>query len=379
MKKDKERVILTADKGVALVVMKKEDYIKKSEELLNTSTYKKIAEDPTSKQKTRLISILKNIKAEGGLKEENYRKMYPTGAVSPKYYGLPKIHKPGIPLRPIISSTGTVTYNTAKELAKILKPLVGLPSHHVHNTKDFIDHIKEVRLRPGECIISYHVTSLFTSVPIQPVLNIIQQRLTTDQDLQNRTSMSIQHIINLLEFCLNSTSFVFQGQYYQQMEGAAMGSPLSPIVANIFMEQFEKEALETAPHPPSLWKRFVDDTFVILEEKHKDEFFHHINSLDTNIKFTAETSKADGSIPFLDAWITPQRDGSLQTKVYRKPTHTNQYLQWDSHHSISNKYSVISSLLHKAKDICSSKQSLEEEQKVDTRSTTKPASTQHGP
>ena len=110
--------------------------------------------------------------------------------------------------------------------------------------------------------------------------------------------MSIQHIINLLEFCLNITSFVFQGQYYQQMEGAAIGSPLSPIVANIFMEKFEREALETAPHPPSLWKRFVDETFVILEEKHKDEFFHHINSLDTNIKFTAETSKADGSIPF---------------------------------------------------------------------------------
>ena len=116
-----------------------------------------------------------------------------------------------------------------------------------------------------------------------------------------------------------------------------MGSPLIPIVANIFMEQFEKEALETAPHPPSLWKRFVDDTFVILEAKYKDEFFHHINSLDTNIKFTAETSKADGSIPFLDTLITPKRDGSLQTKVYRKPTHTNQYPQWDSHHAISNK------------------------------------------
>ena len=364
LKRDKERVILTADKGVALVVMKKEDYIKKSEEILNTSTYKKIAEDPTSKQKTKLISILKSIKTEGGLKEEEYRKMYLTGAVSPKYYGLPKIHKQGIPLRPIVSSTGTVTHNTAKELAKILKPLVGLSSHHVHNTKDFIDHIKEVRLRQGESIISYDVTSLFTSVPIQPVLNIIHQRLTTDQDLKNRTSMTIKHIINLLEFCLNSASFVFQGQYYQQMEGAAMGSPLSPIVANIFMEQFEKEALETAPHPPSLWKRFVDDTFVILEDKYKDEFFQHLNSLNTNIKFTAETSKADGSIPFLDTWNTPQRDGSLQTKVYRKPTHTHQYLQWDSHHSISNKYSVISSLMHRAKDVCSSKQSLEEEQKV---------------
>ena len=160
-----------------------------------------------------------------------------------------------------------------------------------------------------------------------------------------------------------SLSFVFQGQYYQQLEGAAMGSPLSPIVANIFMEQFEKEALETAPHPPSLWKRFVDDTFVILETQYKEEFFHHINSLDNNIKFTAENTKADGSIPYLDTLITPKSDGSLQTKVYRKPIHTNQYLKWDSHHAMSNKYSVISSLLHRAKDICSSQELLEEEHK----------------
>ena len=146
------------------------------------------------------------------------------------------------------------------------------------------------------------------------------------------------------------------------MEGVAMGSPLSPIVANIFMENFEKEALETAPHSQSLWKRFLDDTFVILESQHKDEFSHHINSLDDNIKFTAETTKADGSIPFLDTLVTPQSDGSLQTKVYRKPTHTNQYLQWDSHHAMSNKCSVISSLLHRAKDICSNKDLLEEEQ-----------------
>ena len=131
LKKDKDRIILTADKGVALVVMNKADYISKSEELLNTITYKKIPEDPTNRHKSRLINILKNIKSEGGLNEESYKKMYPTGAVSPKYYGLPKIHKAETPLRPIISSTGTATYNTAKELARILKPLVGSSNHHV--------------------------------------------------------------------------------------------------------------------------------------------------------------------------------------------------------------------------------------------------------
>ena len=363
LKKDKDRIILTADKVVALVVMNKTDYINKSEELLNTSTYKRITEDPTNKQKAKLINILKKIKAEGGLSEDGYKKMYPTGAVSPKYYGLPKIHKAGAPLRPIISSIGTATYSTAKELARILKPLVGTSNHHIQNTRDFIDQIQDVRLKDGESIMSYDVTSLFTSVPIKTALDIIKQRLANDQDLHRRTSMTIQHIITLLDFCLNSTSFMFQGKYYQQMEGAAMGSPLSPIIANIFMEHFEQQALVSAPHPPSLWKRYVDDTFVILETKYKEEFFHCLNSVDSHIKFTVENPRDDGSIPFLDSLITPNQDGSLQTKVYRKPTHTNLYLKWDSHHAISNKFSVISSLLHRAKNICSSQELLKQEQK----------------
>ena len=106
----------------------------------------------------------------------------------------------------------------------------------------------------------------------------------------------------------------------------------------------------------------VDDTFVIQEEQHKEEFFQHINSIDPNIKFTAETTKSDGSLPFLDTLVTPQSDGSQATTVYRKSTHTNQYLQWDSHYAITNRYSIISSLLHRAKHICSNQQLLEEEQ-----------------
>ena len=233
LKRDGDRVILTADKGVALVVMEKRDYIQKAENLLNTSTYKKIPEDPTIKQKNKLVNILKRIKNEKGLNEDTYRKLYPTGAVSSKFYGLPKVHKPGNPLRPIVSSTGTATYQSAKELARILKPLVGNSTHHVQNTRDFVEQIQETRLKQGECIISYDVAALFTSVPIQPVINIIKEKLAKDTTLHQRTSMSIDHITTLLEFCLRSTTFVFQGQYYQQMEGAAMGSPLSPIVANI--------------------------------------------------------------------------------------------------------------------------------------------------
>ena len=161
-----------------MVVLDIEDYIKKSEELLNQSTYKLLSSDPTTKHKNRLINILKSIKAEGGIDNITYKRLYPTGAGSPKYYGLPKIHKQGVPLRPIISSRGSATYETAKELAKILKPLVGKSPHHVQNNQDFLDSIKGIKINPEECIMSYDVSALFTSIPIEPA--IPNHRTTTE-------------------------------------------------------------------------------------------------------------------------------------------------------------------------------------------------------
>ena len=184
LKEDDTRMILTADKGVALVVMNKENYIRKAEDLLTQPTYKLIPAVPTNKQKTKLINLLKNIKAEGSINEETYMIMYATGAGCPKFYGLPKIDKPGIPLKPIVLSKGTVTYGTAKELARILKPLVGMSPHHVLNTWDSVQHLKGIRLQQDECIISYDVKALFTSVPIQPTIDTIKTKLLQDKDLQ---------------------------------------------------------------------------------------------------------------------------------------------------------------------------------------------------
>ena len=248
LKKDDTRVILTTDKGVCLVVLDKEVYIEKAEELLKEKTYKIIPTDPTTRQKNKLIQILKKIK-EGGMSEATYKKVYPTGAGIPKFYGLPKIHKAGVPLRPIVSSRGSVSYNIAKELARILKPLAGRTIYSVHNTQDFAEQMKTIKLMPDECITSYDVKALFTSVPIEPSIKIIKQHLENDKELHQRTSMSVHHITMLLEFCLKNTHFVFQGRFYEQTEGAAMGSPLSPIIANLYMEAFEEKAISTSPSP----------------------------------------------------------------------------------------------------------------------------------
>ena len=219
MKRDKTRMVLTADKSVLLVVLDKEEYTAKSEELLNQSNYRILKTDPTTKHKNKLISLLKSLKAEGGIDDNIYRRLYPTGAIPPKYYGLPKVHKPGMPLRPIISS--------------------------------------------------------------EPSIEIIKKLLEEDRNLQQRTSMSVDQITCLLRFCLTTTYFTFQGKIYEQVKGAAMGSPISPIVANLFMEDLETKALATSPAPPTLWKRFVDDTFIIIHRAEKDNFLQHLTLLMT--------------------------------------------------------------------------------------------------
>ena len=250
LKRDRDCIVLTADKGVAMVVLDKQDYINKSNQLLNQNTYKVISKDPTNTIKNKRINILKGIKTKTGLGSNTYKSMYPTGCVPPKFYGLPKIHKPDTPLRPIVSSCGSVTYGVAKELAKILKPLVGKSPHHINSTQDFVEQAKHFKLEAGECLSSYDVSALFTSVPIDPALNIIKDLLVKDNTLKERTVMEVEDIILLLEFCLKNTYFSFQGQFYEQVEGAAMGSPVSPIVANLYMEYLEQKALSTAPNPP---------------------------------------------------------------------------------------------------------------------------------
>ena len=170
--------------------------------------------------------------------------------MSPKFYGLPKIHKLDIPLRPIVSSCGSVTYWVAKELAKILKSLVGKSPNHIYNTQNFVEQVRHITLVPGECLSSYDVSALFTSVPIDPALKIIQDLLVKDPNLKDRTVIGIDDIILLLKFCLKNTYFSFKGQFFEQFEGVAMGSPVSPIVANLYMEYSEQKSLSTAPHPP---------------------------------------------------------------------------------------------------------------------------------
>ena len=128
------------------------------------------------------------------------------GGGDPKFCGLPKADTP---IRPKVSSCGLVNYDVPKELTKILKPLVGKSPHHINSTQDFVEQVKKVTLLPWKCHSSYDVTALFTSVPVNPALGIINDLLEKDPTLKGRTVLSVGDIILLLEFCPKNTYFSF--------------------------------------------------------------------------------------------------------------------------------------------------------------------------
>ena len=235
-----------------MVIMDRQDYINKANHLLNQNTYRSVAKDPTNSIKNKLINILKRVKSQTGLDSNTYKSMYPTGCVPPKFYGLPEIHKPDTSLRPIVSSCGSVTYGVAKELAKILKPLVGKSPHHITSTQDFVEQAKQIILEPGECLSSYDVSALFTSVLIDPALTIIKDLLEKDTTLKERTVMEVSHVILLWEFCLKNTYFSFQDQFYEQVKGVCChGFPSQPHCGQSLHGVLRIKSSKHCPHPLS--------------------------------------------------------------------------------------------------------------------------------
>ena len=131
-------------------------------------------------------------------------------------------------------------------------------------------------------------------------------------------------------------------------------------VVNFLWNTLKGQPLEM-PLPPSLWLRYVDGPFVIQQKEHKQNIMEHINNVDPAIKFTVEDNQQDGAIQFLDTVVKPVADNTLFLTVYRKLMHTDQYFQWDSHHNLVAKYSVISTLTLRVRTVCTKPELLNQE------------------
>lgn len=174
------------------------------------------------------------------------------GGFAPQLYGLPKVHKEGTPLRPIVLTIGSPTYNLAKKLARILSPLAGCSSSLIENFTHSVHKIRNTPLSKSDKLVSFDVVSLFTKVPVDEAMVAIEKMLERDESVDERTTMSPGEVCGLTSLCLRSTYFRFKDAFFEQCDRAAMGSPLSPVVANLYMEAFEERLVVFHPYPQAV-------------------------------------------------------------------------------------------------------------------------------
>ncbi|CAF0863808.1 unnamed protein product [Brachionus calyciflorus] len=267
-------------------------------------------------------------------------------------YGLPKIHKEGCPIRPIISAVGTYNYKLAKYLDEILKPLLDNSKYILKDTFDFVNKIKSLSTSIDKNLASYDVQSLFTNIPTIETIEIILNDVFKD-GIEKFHNFNRKQLKKLLIVCTQESHFQFNGEFYDQIDGVAMGSPLGPLFANIFMKHFEEKNMKKLEKLGLIkYFRYVDDIFATVGcRKDAERILDFLNKQHPNIKFTIEYEK-DNQLPFLDTIVK----GKYITTVYRKKTFTGVYLNWTSLTARKYKIGLIKGLVNRICRICTTEQ-----------------------
>ena len=238
LKEDESIMVLPADKGHASVLMDTDTYRAKMSTLIENGPYQLLNKDPTDRLTHKLSEKLLTLKRSGYLPEAVYNKIKPRRKQPPRIYGLPKIHKANVPLRPIVSCVNTLAYDLSAYLANILSPLTGKSEYTVTSSAHFVSTVSYETILENEIMISFDIESLFTNVPIDTAVQAALQKLENDPSLADRTTLTPAKIADLLTFVLRSTYFQYNGSTYEQKDCAAMGSSVSAVIANLYMESF---------------------------------------------------------------------------------------------------------------------------------------------
>ena len=349
LRQNKNIVICKPDKGNGVKILDRTMYESKMLELLSdTNKFIKLRVDPTLKREGQLQRFLRKFKGKKFISKDVYEKIYPSGSLYARMYGLPKLHKvssncPVPPFRPILSSIGTYNYELAKFLGNILSPHVP-DDHCAKDTFTFISDLQKVSVI-NKFMISFDVESLFTNIPLSEVIelavNVIVEK-TPNIDITKKD------LKKLFEFATKQTHFSFNNELYDQIDGVAMGSPLAPILANLFLGHHEESWLKhQKANKVIFYERYVDDIFCLFEkEEDFSGFFDFINSQHKNIKFTYEKEE-NGTLPFLDVLIKSTQTSFVTTTFY-KNTYTGLLTNYFSFTPLKYKLSLVRTLIDRA-------------------------------
>ena len=273
-----------------------------------------------------------------------YEKLRPTGSQPARLYGLAKIHKPLIPMRPVVSMPGSSYHKIAKKVSKWLSVVEECSINT--STKEIVDSLPNITLPEGHELVSFDVCSLYTNVPVKEAIETCTDLLFSGK--YPKPPVSKETFKELLEVCTSDVLILTSDGYYRQTDGLAMGSPPAPLLANGWLNRYEKELKKEAV----IYHRYMDDILRDIETDKIDEQLENVNKLKVpNLKFTIEREK-NREIPFLDTLII-RKDKQLSSKWYNKPTDTGLVMNYHSLAPTIYKKSVVTGMIHRIFRACS--------------------------
>ncbi|XP_049940670.1 uncharacterized protein LOC126416829 [Schistocerca serialis cubense] len=354
-------LITRADKGNVTVLMDKEQYITKTKEYINTNAIQKLKSDPTTRFQANVKRTLKNIEHTLTDKQKYY--LTQKNPQAPTLRSQPKIHKDGMPMRPVINFKKAPTYRIAKHLQKLVTKHYKVENNRtLINTGNLIENIQNIQVPHTASLISFDIENMYTSIPITETIEIIEQNLSSHSNL---TTDAIKEITDMLRLTTEQNYFQFEEEYYLQTDGLPMGSPISGTLANIFISHLENQIFDKITTNESFkiiyWYRYVDDIICLIDEPSEkiDELHSEINKAHKNIKFTLEKEK-ENQINFLDITIKKE-NGKHTFNIFRKPTATDTIIHSTSNHPQSQKFAALRHMLHRLNRFPLSKRNYEQE------------------
>ena len=355
--KDDSIIICKPDKGRGVVILDKNDYHNKMYDILNdTSKFQEIKNIEhllyTLRAEDKINSKIRSLKKLKIIDDDLSSTLTVSGSSPGILYGLPKVHKTGVPMRPILAAYNTPSYNLSKFMVSKLNHLT-TNEYTIKNSYEFAKFITNIP-NNNYIMCSFDIKSLFTNIPLDETIQIILNQTTPHND-SKFNNFSRTQLKSILELTAKNSFFIFNNKLYRQLDGVAMGTPCGPTLANIFLCFYESKWLQDCPQSfkPKLYRRYVDDTFLLFNsQNHINQFLNYLNNKHANIKFTCDMEN-NNSLPFLDILIN-KNSSTFTTSIYRKDTFTGLGTHYLSFEPIKFKINAIKTLLYRAYHICSS-------------------------